>query len=668
MNLAHGFRALTSLLLMGTTLGAQQPHEDVGFAPATPRPDPDLVVVRERAYGAGGVNLTSYGMGTPDYVQSIYFRFFVDTNAASLDSVAGRVVFPPQVQILGIITDGNQLGGAIDDGVATATDALFGIAVDPNDYSEGARGFETTGTGSAEFVCQTAPNAFVFGLNIGDGVDDFRVIVDYGSSFPTGLAFDVAAYDIGSLGGAALSPGFIVGQVGSGVLGSGDFGEVDAVLDLPLTASLSPHPSGPIPSNPPDNVYILRDTAGDTLVDHFDVVLQIPAPEQYSIPAATLGTPVGICAGPDNHLYVLGSGTGFAKLDLAAQSTTATTIADLAGSNVDLCGFDGLRSLYFLRDNGSTKWIDVFDVDALAFGPSFAVPSSAIGTPRGIVTATDGWLYAIGQAGALVRIDPLTGAYMSTALAPPTGSYVDLCASPSSATLYLVRDTAVDTLVDRRDLASGTTTFGFATTSAVGTPVGIAVGPYGDLYVVGAGSTGAPGFVQFDDATGAAILTNTCMDFPGSNVDIAFALPFIAPSYCTAKTNSQGCEPQISAIGVASVSSPLPFHVAASLVINNKAGILFYGFQPHAVPFQGGTLCVKQPVRRTPLQLSGGNPPPDDCSGAYAFDFNAHIDSGVDPLLTQGQIVFCQYWYRDPGDPLGFTTGLTTALRFTILP
>jgi hypothetical protein len=135
-------------------------------------------------------------------------------------------------------------------------------------------------------------------------------------------------------------------------------------------------------------------------------------------------------------------------------------------------------------------------------------------------------------------------------------------------------------------------------------------------------------------------------------------------SYCTAKTNSQGCVPAIGSSGAPSVTSASPFNVTATLVINNKNGLLFYGYWSTNLPFQGGTLCVKAPTLRTLLQNSGGNAPPDDCSGAFSVDFNARIQSGVDPRLQFGRTVFAQYWYRDPAEAT--TTGLTNALRFVI--
>ena len=137
--------------------------------------------------------------------------------------------------------------------------------------------------------------------------------------------------------------------------------------------------------------------------------------------------------------------------------------------------------------------------------------------------------------------------------------------------------------------------------------------------------------------------------------------------YCTAKLNSQACSPAIGFSGFPSVADPVSFEVSATEVINNKAGIYFYGLSGvYAVPFQGGWLCAAPPHRRTPVQSSGGNPPPDDCSGSFAFDFNAWMQGGHDVFLTVGVQVNGQYWYRDPASPS--TTGLTDAIEFVIGP
>ncbi len=134
-------------------------------------------------------------------------------------------------------------------------------------------------------------------------------------------------------------------------------------------------------------------------------------------------------------------------------------------------------------------------------------------------------------------------------------------------------------------------------------------------------------------------------------------------AYGTAKVNSQGCTPAIDSWGQPDLSGSNPFFVKASQVINNKPGILFYGYAPESLVFQGGWLLVAAPIQRTPLQYSFGNPPPDDCSGTYSMDFNAWARSGVDPNLFVGQTAYAQYWYRDPKSLS--TTGLTDAVRLT---
>lgn len=139
-----------------------------------------------------------------------------------------------------------------------------------------------------------------------------------------------------------------------------------------------------------------------------------------------------------------------------------------------------------------------------------------------------------------------------------------------------------------------------------------------------------------------------------------------ASVYCAAKRNSQSCLPQIAFTGMPSASDPTPFQIKATQVINNKLGMLFYGFGQAAVPFNGGTLCVQSPITRLPSMSSGGNPPPDDCSGRYSFDMNAHIQSGLDPLLVAGASVAAQYWQRDPAHPDGTGIGLTNAVHFCI--
>ncbi len=142
--------------------------------------------------------------------------------------------------------------------------------------------------------------------------------------------------------------------------------------------------------------------------------------------------------------------------------------------------------------------------------------------------------------------------------------------------------------------------------------------------------------------------------------------PAVPSTYCTSKVNSSGCTPSISYTGSASATSIAAFSIKATNVLNNKNGLLFYGFQSSGLAFQGGTLCVKAPVKRTSVQSTHGNPPPTDCSGSMSFDFNAYTHSGLDPALIVGRQVFAQYWSRDPSS--ASTTSLTNALSFVINP
>lgn len=168
-------------------------------------------------------------------------------------------------------------------------------------------------------------------------------------------------------------------------------------------------------------------------------------------------------------------------------------------------------------------------------------------------------------------------------------------------------------------------------------------GPIGTIEIQNASPAGA-GYVVIDDLTVNFGITTT---------------------YCTGKPNSQGCTPAIGATGVPSMTSASPFTIDAQMIVNNKAGILFYGQSGRAaIPFQGGFLCVQPPTRRTPLQGSAGNPPPNDCSGSFAFDFNTWAQSGADPSLSVGSTIHAQYWYRDPQSPS--TTGLSNGLEFVI--
>jgi len=132
-------------------------------------------------------------------------------------------------------------------------------------------------------------------------------------------------------------------------------------------------------------------------------------------------------------------------------------------------------------------------------------------------------------------------------------------------------------------------------------------------------------------------------------------------AYCVGKVNSLGCTPAIGWINQPDKSAG-NFTVTCSNVLNQKNGLLFWGFSAISSPFQGGTLCVGSPTIRTPSFGSGGAASGSSCTGAYSFTFStAYMNAyGMDP----GEAYFAQWWMRDPSSPS--TTGLSNAVYFTV--
>jgi hypothetical protein len=171
------------------------------------------------------------------------------------------------------------------------------------------------------------------------------------------------------------------------------------------------------------------------------------------------------------------------------------------------------------------------------------------------------------------------------------------------------------------------------------------------------------------DGIGEFVLGGSLSDAGGvdSGVIRCYRLfPISTRTYCVGKLNSLGCTPAIGFNGSPSASSSQPFVITASNLINQKNGLLFYGRAPTSTPFQGGTKCVADPVQRTAAQNSGGSASGADCTGTYGLDFNARIQSGVDPSLVVGAELYAQYWSRDPQS--ASHTSLSNALSFLIHP
>jgi subtilisin-like proprotein convertase family protein len=154
---------------------------------------------------------------------------------------------------------------------------------------------------------------------------------------------------------------------------------------------------------------------------------------------------------------------------------------------------------------------------------------------------------------------------------------------------------------------------------------------------------------------------------------LCFDAPTATP-YCTAKVNSLGCTPSISATGAASATATSGFTLSTVNVINNKPGLYLYTSSGRAsTAFQGGILCVAGPVRRSVPMNSFGNPPPNDCSGNYQMDFNTFARGllGGTPqayLSVAGTVIDAQCWGRDNGIPFPNNSTLSNGLEWTVGP
>jgi hypothetical protein len=155
-------------------------------------------------------------------------------------------------------------------------------------------------------------------------------------------------------------------------------------------------------------------------------------------------------------------------------------------------------------------------------------------------------------------------------------------------------------------------------------------------------------------------------------LEITFTPPAPPTAYCTPKTNSLGCVPSMAASGVPSATAGSGFDLAATNVINNKPGLLLYtNAGPASGPFQGGILCVSSPVRRSIPLNSGGNPPPNDCSGTYILDMNTFAVGGLGGLpaaylQAPGTRVYAQFWGRDNGFLPPNNSTLSNGIDFTV--
>ena len=160
-------------------------------------------------------------------------------------------------------------------------------------------------------------------------------------------------------------------------------------------------------------------------------------------------------------------------------------------------------------------------------------------------------------------------------------------------------------------------------------------------------------------------------DAPRHRVARVFTVaPGIAVNYCTAGTSAIGCNPTMSASGVASASAASGWVVTTSNVEGLRQTNTFYsalGPRTPATPFGAGLLCVRTPTQRIgSVQASGS---PGQCDGSVSIDVlawaQAHPGAQGAPF-TFGTTLNFQCAIRDPLSP--GTRVMSDALQVTFTP
>lgn len=137
-------------------------------------------------------------------------------------------------------------------------------------------------------------------------------------------------------------------------------------------------------------------------------------------------------------------------------------------------------------------------------------------------------------------------------------------------------------------------------------------------------------------------------------------------NYCQGKLNSAGCVPTISATG--SLAGGGSVVLTANDVVNGQTGLFVWSLSEGNMPLYGGTLCIGQPLFRMlePLSSGGSGAPGTSCDGSYTRTIGAPFVTAAG--LGTGDVIHCQWIYRDPLNSDGTGAGLTDGVRFTVCP
>ena len=349
--------------------------------------------------------------------------------------------------------------------------------------------------------------------------------------------------------------------------------------------------------------------------------------------------------------------------------------------DVDLARLNGVLYATDAHGTGASAYTDLLVIDPATGLVASSVRVKLAGGDvyvEGLASAS-GQLWVCCDSGAtgfsslIAAVDPLTGAMGSPTSFGTFGADMDGLGADASGVFHTVD-------ANSGTLSSQLFVLGFAPTTYT-----LLSGPWGssgnsiginDLVITPSGLLGIDNYsgrVHLFNPSSGALLASVALAPSVFPLGIEYAGPSPA-SYCTAKQTSNGCVPAIGSQGIARANAAAGFVVRGSQMINNKSCLLFYGLSGQAAgPFQGGTLCVKVPIKRTLGTTTGGNPPPNDCSGVPQIDMSSFAVGGLggspDPGLgVIGSIVRCQWWGRDPGYAAPNNTMLSNALEYVVVP
>lgn len=185
--------------------------------------------------------------------------------------------------------------------------------------------------------------------------------------------------------------------------------------------------------------------------------------------------------------------------------------------------------------------------------------------------------------------------------------------------------------------------------------------PSSPTWCIAGGHVHVGGLLSFSTAHEAA--KETLRSLTGY-LDTVLQTPCAEPlRYCTAKLGSTGCLPRIDPVGYPSVSNG-SFALRATKLEFSGPGVLIWGANAAAIPFQNGTLCVNAPFTRATSIPQAPQFPPGTCWADAWFYFLPAYRALQG--FAAGQTLYAQFWARDLGDPFG--SSLTDALSFTWCP